>query len=308
MRIGMRVAYIVFTLILMTVTVQAGNSKVGTSGAQFLKIGAGARPTAMGEAFTGIADDVNAVYYNPAGLAFLMRPEITAMHTQWFQGLNYEFGAFVYPTDHGSFGFSAATLKADDLEKRNADESFQGNFETLDAAYALSYAKNFSPTFSVGLTGRFINQEIDTVSANTWSGDVGLMKKMTRWPMSFGLAVKHFGQKVEFTEDSDPQPLTIVGGTGLNLLGDKILLGLDIKKPRDNDVQFGVGSEWRQKLFGETRFALRAGYNTSGTDPDGTTGVSLGGGFGFKQLELDFAWVPFGDLGDTFRYAALFRF
>lgn len=112
------------------VPVHATNSKVGTSGAQFLKIGAGARSTAMGDAFVGIADDVNAVYYNPAGLGYLERAEITAMRTQWFQGMNYDFGAMIFPLTEGSLGLSISTLKADDLEKRDVDESYQGNFET----------------------------------------------------------------------------------------------------------------------------------------------------------------------------------
>src|ERR1041384_41659 len=88
------------------------SSKVGTSGAQFLKIGAGARPTAMGDSFVGVADDINAIYFNPAGLSLLDRPELTAMHTQYFEGFKYEFGAFAAPTTVGTFGFSAATLEA----------------------------------------------------------------------------------------------------------------------------------------------------------------------------------------------------
>ena len=77
---------------------QASDAKTGTSGAQFLKIGAGARPTAMGDAYTAIADDVNAVYFNPAGLTQLPAAQITAMQTQWFEGLDYAFGAFALPT------------------------------------------------------------------------------------------------------------------------------------------------------------------------------------------------------------------
>ena len=44
------------------------------------------------------------------------------------------------------------------------------------------------------------------------------------------------------------------------------------------------------------------------TDADDANGVSLGGGLGYRNFDLDFAWVPFGDLGDTFRYAVTVRF
>lgn len=74
-----------------------GTGDKGTSGAQFLKIGPGARPAGMGEAFAGVADDIHSVYYNPAGLANLRRVEAAAMHESRFQGVNYDFAAVSVP-------------------------------------------------------------------------------------------------------------------------------------------------------------------------------------------------------------------
>src|SRR3989338_9629171 len=74
-----------------------GQGDRGTSGAQFLKIAPGARPSGMGEAFAGVADDLHAIYYNPAGLASLQRVEVTGMHNSHFQGINYEFAAMSLP-------------------------------------------------------------------------------------------------------------------------------------------------------------------------------------------------------------------
>lgn len=286
----------------------AASSHVGTSGAQFLRIGASARPTGMGEAFAGIADDANAVYYNPAGIAFLERPELTAMHAQWFLDMNYEYGAFAFPTEYGAFGVQAATLKVEDHVKRGLDESNQGTFNAMDAAYGISYARAATPWLSFGGTVRFIDQEIDTAQAEAWSGDVGTMVKIRRIPLSIGLAVKHFGEKLRFVEESDPQPLTVDLGFGTSLFRDKLLFGLDFIKVRDTDLEVAVGGEWRQKLMGEFRYALRTGYNSIGTDADGANGLAVGGGIGFKQFDLDFAWVPLGDLGNTFRYAAVVKF
>ena len=287
---------------------QAANKNVGTSGAQFLQIGAGARPTSMGDAFVGIADDANAVYFNPAGLGFLERPELTAMHTQWFQDMNYDFGAFVYPTHHGSFGISAATLKVEDQEKRGTDESLLGSFETSDSAYGLSYAKKINPRLALGGTLRMIDQEIDTASAQTWSGDIGGMMRLSHKPLTVGLAIRHLGPEVEFNEESDPLPLTLDAGVGYRVYKERILIGVDIKKPRDNDVQFALGGDWKIPLRDDFRVNIRSGYNSAITDADGASGFSLGGGMGYRQFILDFAWVPFGDLGNTFRYAAHIKF
>src|SRR5262249_47352684 len=114
-----------------------GSDEVGTSGAAFLKIGPGARPAAMGEAFTGVADDIHAIYYNPAGLALLKKPELTAMHMQWFQSINYEFAAFAYPTEkYGTWGFAVSDLHTDNIDRRTDDTDAAINqFSATDNAY-----------------------------------------------------------------------------------------------------------------------------------------------------------------------------
>ncbi len=293
---------------LFTCTVFAGNKNVGTSGAQFLKLGAGARPVAMGEAFVGIADDANALYYNPAGAAQLDRAEFTATHTQWFQDMNYEYGGFVLPTKVGTLGISASTLKIEDLEKRTADESYVGQFETLDACYGLSYARKWNETLSWGGTLKYLKQEIDSTSAKAWSVDLGLWKQFAETPFSAGLAVRNLGEEVKFVDEGDPQPLILDGGVGGRFFDKRLLIGTNVKIPRDNDVQFGMGGELTFPMAGAVKPALRAGYNNSHSDADGASGVSLGAGLTIKQFSMDFSWVPLGDLGETFRYSANFRF
>ena len=56
------------------------NADAGTSGASFLKLGAGARAGAMADANAALADDVYALYYNPAGLTQLTGPQIAGAH------------------------------------------------------------------------------------------------------------------------------------------------------------------------------------------------------------------------------------
>ncbi len=71
----------------------------------FLDIGAGARPRALGNAFVGIADDANAVFWNPAGIIGLNRIEITLMHSSLFFGTIYDYIASAIPiTGKGIYG------------------------------------------------------------------------------------------------------------------------------------------------------------------------------------------------------------
>ncbi len=68
--------------------------EIGTNEAAFLKIDAATRPTAMGGAFVGVANDVNSVFWNPAGLTQMEKRELSAMYNSWFAGINYASGAY----------------------------------------------------------------------------------------------------------------------------------------------------------------------------------------------------------------------
>src|SRR5262245_48859985 len=70
--------------------------KVGTVGVQFLKIGVGARAAAMGEAFTPVADDATALYWNPAGIARIEGNQVSLNHASWPADIGHEFVGSVF--------------------------------------------------------------------------------------------------------------------------------------------------------------------------------------------------------------------
>ncbi|MCB0296475.1 MAG: UPF0164 family protein, partial [Calditrichaeota bacterium] len=82
-------------------------NRVGTTAAQFLKIGAGARPIGMGGAYTALANDILSIYWNPAGLSRVIgNGEAAFNHAEWLAETNYDFAAFSMNVGSlGSFGF-----------------------------------------------------------------------------------------------------------------------------------------------------------------------------------------------------------
>ena len=85
---------------------------------EFLKIGVGARAAAMGNAMSGIADDVTAGYWNPAGLGFApAAPEVALMHSEYFAGIaKYDYIGFTMPIgENRRFGASVIRLGVDDI-------------------------------------------------------------------------------------------------------------------------------------------------------------------------------------------------
>ena len=101
----------------------------GSTAAAFLKLNTSPRAQAMGDAFTGVADDVEALQYNPAGGAFVDQKQVTLMYTTWFVDMSYDYGAVLWPTQkQGTIGLGFFYLSG-------------GTFDGYDA--------NFVPTGAV---------------------------------------------------------------------------------------------------------------------------------------------------------------
>lgn len=285
------------------------SSKVGTSGAQFLKIGVGSRATAMGGVYTGVADDVSAIYWNPGGLGLLQSRELLLVYNSWFQDITHEFGAFAIPMGNiGVLGIGVTMLGMDDLEKRTIDViDKEGTFKAQDTAIALSYGKAIGEKLSIGLSVKSLSSKIDTEKASGIAVDVGSIIKTGLQGLNVGVAVTNIGGKYKFMDEGDPLPMTIKVGAGYKILHDALTLALDINAPNDNDVQFGGGVEYALKFGQNSSFALRTGYKT-GVDTGGLSGFGAGLGIKFNWFGFDFAWLPYGDLGDTMKGSVSFKF
>jgi len=126
--------------------------------------------------------------------------------------------------------------------------------------------------------------------------------------MKIGLAVQNLGTKIEFVSESDPLPLNIKLGVGYKLLDNNLTLGLDINYPNDNNINFALGAEYIVKKIRGIILPLRVGYNTKATADLGSPGVGVGLGIIVNKFDFDFAWVPYGDLGQTYRLALKIKF
>ena len=308
---------IVFILGLCLLSGQAYaiSSKAGTSGAQFLKIGAGSRAAGMAEAYTAVADDVYSGYYNPAGLTRMTAPEFAGQHVSYFQDTSYEFLSFAFPVDRQerysrqAFGFSIYNLSVSDIERRTRDtDAAAGLFDASSLAYALSYAYRLRENLGFGGNFKYVREKIDTVSAGAVAFDLGAQyHPISDRPFDVGLSVRNMGGKLNYGQGSDPLPMGVVLGLAYSFFpGFKT--GVDFTKYRDTTMLFAVGSEYSREIMNQLAGSLRFGYSTHNKDVDGLNGICAGAGIKYARMNFDFAWVPFGDLGNTFRYTLAVRF
>jgi len=293
----------------------AASSDAGTSAAQFLKLGAGSKAGGVAEAYTAAADDVYSGYYNPAGLTRMASPEFAAQHVNYFQDINYEFLAFAFPFDKKdgmtkqALALSIYNLSVNDLETRTEDTLLaSGVFDASESAYALSYAYRLKKNFGVGATLKYIREKIDTESAGAVAGDAGLyFKPMEDKPLDIGFAVRNFGSKLDFGSGRDPLPLGGALGFAYTFMPG-LKADIDFVQYRDTSLILAGGAEYSRDFKHDMSGALRLGYTTHNKDVDGLKGIAAGAGLRYARLIFDFAWVPFGDLGNTFRYTISAKF
>jgi hypothetical protein len=279
-------------------------AKSGKTGASFLKIAPGARAAALGESFTAVADDASAVLWNPAGLGRLLKPTVTATHTQWVQQTKHDFLAGTQPTSWGTLGLGVVSFSVSDIERRTTDtDTPDGTFDSRDAAYTFAWGKSLGESWSLGLGATYVRQTLDGHSAGAPAATLGALWNTPWRPLTAGVAVRNLGGEIKFDQEGDPLPTTLAAGLALRPWGDRFLFSTDVRLPSSESVSASAGMELSRRLFKDGRGHLRAGYNSAVSDVQDATGLSLGLGLDFNRWGLGLAWTPYGVLGDSFRYA-----
>src|SRR5215207_1573249 len=127
---------------------QEDNTAYGTTSAEFLLLGAGARGTALGGSFAAIATDISALYYNPAGVALIERPGLTIGTYDYVAETRYSWGGVAFPLSGGSraIGFQLGTFGFDE-QPVYTEENPNGTGATYSVNQTLigaTFAQNFS--------------------------------------------------------------------------------------------------------------------------------------------------------------------
>lgn len=320
--------------------IKAGEiTKVGTSAAQFLKIGVGARATAMGESFVAVSNDASSIFWNPAGIASIKRNEVLLTHTNWIADMSYDFAGIAIPSEMGTFALFAIALNMGEMEVRTEYEQ-EGTgelFDAADLALGVSFAKFFTERFSFGINAKYIQQQIWQETAETFAIDVGVIYNTELENLRLGMTLSNFGGKMRMFgkdllhfHDKDPNiegnnsqiisawnteefDLPIVFRIGMaydmiNNISQRITFAVDGLTPNDYSEYLNLGLEYgyREMIF------LRGGYKGIGV-LDSEVGFSVGGGVNYSfdqslKLQIDYAYTDFGRLENAQRISLALSF
>ena len=284
----------IFSVILVTslICILAGNgysqefAKVGTAGAQFLKIGVGGRGTAMGEAYDAVCNDASSMFWNPAGLAFVKKNSALFNHANWLADIKYEAGAFAHNLGvAGVVGVHFAYLTSGDIEETTVEmQEGTGNFfSATNLAFGVSYARMLTDRFSIGGNIKYVEEKLADEKAMAWGVDVGILYYTGFKSMRLGMSIRNFGPELQFSgtyRDYDngnwvmdsntglPQekeylpyhmPMTFKISLAYDLLENEdtfMTVAADLAHPNDNVEKLNIGTELTLMKV----LAVRIGY------------------------------------------------
>ncbi len=249
----------------------------------------------MGGAFSSIADDATALFWNPAGLARLGHQELLFAHANLFNsGIVDNVGAYVVP-------LSLNQATAFDVYHSGFDD---GELNFGENRFDLSYAARVAPAFELGVTAKYVSRQTSldgsTIREGGGSGiDLGLLGTPAR-SVRVGLVAQDvFNTRVRYTS----------GGDGVVAYPRNVRAGLSYTIPRGPTIAGDVDDRWH--LGAEysllQRIALRAGVERDRTGPEAPT-YSVGAGFKVGALRTDYAYVAPPELSATQHFSVSLEF
>jgi len=277
------------------------NTGYGTTAAEFLLFGAGARGTALGTAYAAIANDVSALYYNPAGIALMPRAGAMVGTYDYVAETRYSWGGIAFPFGGGSrsVGIQVGTFGFRDQPVYTAEQpDGTGSVYSVSQTVAgLTFAQNFSDRFSAGITAKGVFDNLGEASGSAFAVDFGtnFHAQLSGHPIRFSFVVSNLGtnlsysgsaletdaprdsipgeapvaenpQPAEFRTKDFPLPTIFRVGLAYDLIaGDNNRLTLlsDFNQPNNNAAGFSAGGEWMSQRLGGSAFgfALRGSYS-----------------------------------------------
>jgi len=191
-----------------TTETNSDNTPYGTTSAEFLLFGAGARGTALGDAFAAIATDVSSLYYNPGAAALIAGPGASFSTYDYVADTRYSWGGIAFPFSGGSrtFGLQIGTFGFDNQPVYTVDQpDGTGAVYSVSQTFAgATFAQNFSDRFSAGLTAKFVFDQLGDVNGSAFALDFGTSfhAQLSNHPITLAFVVSNLGTDLSYKGDA----------------------------------------------------------------------------------------------------------
>lgn len=310
-------------------------TKLGQTGMQFLSVSLTPKASALGNAVTAVGMSSNAMFYNPAAMAF-MQPavDVSFGQNQWITDIKYIYGAGAFRLGNlGTFGVNVLSVDHGVVEttvRAENDKGYidTGNIKPSALAAGVSYARALTNRFAVGGNIKYAQQDLgvatleqagegseeveDELKKSTAVFDFGVLYQTGFRSLNFAVNVRNFSGELQYAEHNFELPLNFRIGMSMDLLDlttinqdlHSFVLSVDATHPRAYKEQLKVGGEYSFMNV----LALRGGY----TYPTDEENLNLGAGFQLPvdnyTIGFDYAYTDFGIFNSVHRLGVQLSF
>ncbi len=328
----MKNAFLLTVLVLLAAGTMPGQTKTGTTVAQFLLIEPSARIAGMGNAGATVYSEIEAAYYNPAAIGLLTSDGVQFTHSPWLADITYDYAAIALTLGEvGNFYGSVTALNSGEIDVRTVEQPLGTGerYSVKDLAFGIGYGRQISERFSAGFQVSYLQETIWHSSMYAFAINIGTLYRISEDGLHIGASISNLGTRGKFDGrdlrvfyNYDPStyghntalpaelymedfPLPILFRVGIGMpisFGEdyRLFLAADAFHPSDNTESISLGAEW---MFFRT-FAVRGGYQHL-FQQDAEGGLTLGAGvqyeFGGTRLNFDYGWADAGILEKTQR-------
>jgi len=316
-------------------------NKVGTTAANFLKLEVGARSISLAGAFTAIANDASALYWNPAGIAYLNNITATYNNTNLYAGIQHQFVGIVIPLGlNNSIGVSFNYVDIGKIQRTTEFNPEGVNlplFDNYNTSIGISFARMLTDRITFGVTARWVHEQIWQEKADGFCGDVGIIFTPGLTGLRLGMSITNFGPSmamddgplqtfqyepredqpgvgnrnlpVKYVVEDYPMPVSFQMGVSFDLMGPQSV----VMANNSNRISFimevndAFDNSMRAKYALEYEWrkilALRTGYKQNYDLADLTWGLGLKIPIRDFDLRFDYAMANYGELGAIHVYS-----
>ncbi|NOY61068.1 MAG: UPF0164 family protein [Calditrichaeota bacterium] len=312
-------------------------SRKGTSAGTMLEIGVGARAEAIGGAFTAIADDPSALYWNPAGITNISSIAAQFTRLNWLVDTKFHALDLVVPLPMMSWavGFHLAMLDYGTSPVRTIfrPEGTGEFYSAKDMVAGLYLGMAITDRISVGLGAKYFYERIWHVDGSNIAFDVSILYKTALKGLRIGGAIANFGPEFRLSGRDLTRAMDSDGRRDIFFNNDQVPVNLETEKyPLPLLFRFGLAYDWEfnqnniltissdlnhpssstesinlgMEFKTMNAFYLRAGYQSL-FERGATNGLTLGGGLKYKVLgqstiTVDYSWSDWSILDSVNRF------
>jgi len=282
---------------------QTPSSSGGTASALMLRLGTSAKVTGISEAFTGLANDENSLFYNVSGLANLNSGIFSLNHMEWFQDVRLDNIGFAYKFGK-KFG-SAISISHMWMKSIDGydEQGFETNpFNVSSSIINLGLGYNIISGFSLGLGLKYFQDRLADYTGSGVAFDLGMHMKTAVPGLTMGVAVQNMGANVIYDKKAQRIPITYRAGFALKIPGINLIFASDAVKSVDSDYIFNLGTEYNFVENVTIRLGNRFSSNEIFTP-------SFGIGFQYnRQFFINYTFYNLEVLGSTHRFGFTYEF